>query len=73
MVLAGGGHRLLAIGGFHELVAVPPQAHAQNVAIGLIVVNDENARRLVHRNAREIASAIPAHSRASGNPEGASS
>ena len=56
MMLPGGGDRLLAIGRFDELVALPPEAGAEDVAIGLIVVDDENARWLVHRNVRRRAS-----------------
>ena len=34
---------------FHELVALRPQSGPEIVAIGLVVIDDENARRSVHR------------------------
>ena len=49
MVLPGHRQGFLAVSCFHKLVALRPQPRQQNVAIGLIVIDDENARRIVHR------------------------
>ena len=46
--LLGGGERLLAVGGLLELVALRPEPRHQDVAVGLVVVDDQDARRIVH-------------------------
>ena len=40
--------RLLAVGGHHELVAVRLQPPRKDVAVGLVVVDDEDQGRLAH-------------------------
>ena len=44
----GGGERLLAVGGLLEVVALRPEPRHQDVAVGLVVVDDQDARRTVH-------------------------
>ena len=41
-LFAGDGKRLLAIASLQELVALRSQSHDQNVAIGLVVIDDQN-------------------------------
>ena len=45
--------RLLAVGGMVQVVAVGRQPHRENVAIGRVVVDDQDARRIVHGPAAE--------------------
>ena len=47
-MLLGGGERLLAVGGLLEVVALRPEPRHQDVAVGLVVVDDEDTRRTVH-------------------------
>jgi hypothetical protein len=49
MMLASDRQRLLPICCFKEFVAVRSQERPQNVAIGLIVIGNEDERRIVHR------------------------
>jgi hypothetical protein len=46
--LSGGGDRLLAIGCLGQVVALGREPCRENVAIGFVVVDDENARWIVH-------------------------
>ena len=48
MMLARGGDRRLAIGRLQKFIAVRSQSRAQDVAVGLVVVDNENARRIMH-------------------------
>jgi hypothetical protein len=52
MMLPSGRQGLFPVTCFHEFVALRPQAGAKKVAIGLVVIDDENARRVVHRRVR---------------------
>ncbi len=47
-MLLGGDERLLAVGGLQQLVAVDAEPRDQNVAVGLVVVDDQDTRRTVH-------------------------
>jgi hypothetical protein len=51
-VLADDQQSFLAIGSLQKLVAVRREPRAQNIAIGLIVIDDENTRGIVHRRFR---------------------
>ena len=42
------GQRLLAVGGLQQLVAVDAEPRDQDVAIGLVVVDDQDTRWIVH-------------------------
>jgi hypothetical protein len=46
--LPGGGKRLLAIRGLLELIALRTEPRHEDVAVGLVVVNDQDTRRTVH-------------------------
>ena len=43
-----GGQRLLAIGGLLELIALRTEPRHENVAVGFVVVDDQDTRRTVH-------------------------
>ena len=47
-MLLGGGKRFLAVGGLLELIALRPEPRHQDVAVGLVVVDDEDTRWTVH-------------------------
>ena len=47
-MLLGGGERLFAVGGLLEVVAVRAEPREQDVAVGLVVVDDQDTRRIVH-------------------------
>ncbi len=46
--LLGGGERLLTIGSLLEVIALRLEPRHQDVAVGLVVVDDEDTRRFVH-------------------------
>ena len=48
--LLGGGERLLAVAGLPEFVALRPEPRHQDVAVGLVVVDDQDTRRAVHES-----------------------
>ena len=51
-MLLGGGQRFLAVAGLQQFVTVGFQPRDKNIAVGLVVVDDQNARRLVHDGTR---------------------
>jgi hypothetical protein len=51
-VLHGGRERLLAVGGLEQFIALGRKPRHQNVAIHLVVIDDQNARGRVHVTAR---------------------
>ena len=48
MMVARRGDRFFAVGRLQKLIAMRPQPRAQDVAVGLVVVDDQNARRTMH-------------------------
>ena len=53
-LLLRGRERLLAVGGLRQLVAMHVEPRDQDVAVGLVVVDDEDARGIVHDDVTTI-------------------